>query len=436
MRDRQSHQSTNADRTAESTINQSQQTMERLIDLQRNMAEMTLSALEWGESAQRQGLEMTQSMFESAPGPQFTESMMERYLEGMEAIVPEMEQAMEQGMQAATQPGMAGLSETGTRAGQTSERASGQRRRTEQRPTRQGAGMGEQYGSSDRPRNEGSQGQQRGGQRRRTGGRGTAMPEMPEQQRPPQQSMGGTRSGPQDYGGRGSTASQGTAERTRGQPGPETEQRGSSGRPRSRGAQQDSPAGEQYPQTGEWVTPQEYGGESTGATDYQQRPLSAAPSPSSASGSRDFDEQSRRGGTGPRQEPQRGPSSTQFEQGRRQGQEGRHQESRHPPTSEARQERGRAGGQSGSSDRSRVDRMQEQPSEGGQSGPGPGQTEQGRLRDQYSQRLDTDRGGPDDRPDERDRATQRRAREGTDARSEQPSQQTEGSSSEEPPEEE
>ncbi|ELY74555.1 hypothetical protein C487_15404 [Natrinema pallidum DSM 3751] len=117
MREQQSQQSTdtNAERMAESTMNQSQQAMEQLLDLQRNAARMTLSALEWQETAQQQGLEMTKSMLESVPGPQFTESMMQSYLQGMEAVMPEMEQVMEQGMQAAAQPQMEQMEQMGTR---------------------------------------------------------------------------------------------------------------------------------------------------------------------------------------------------------------------------------------------------------------------------------------------------------------------------------
>ncbi|SDQ90052.1 hypothetical protein [Natronobacterium texcoconense] len=100
MRDQQS----GSDSTAEmqrTTIDQSQEAMEQLIDLQRNMARMTLSAMKWQETAQKQGMEMTRSMMGSFPGQEFTQSMLENYLQGMQAVMPEMERAIEKGRQAA-----------------------------------------------------------------------------------------------------------------------------------------------------------------------------------------------------------------------------------------------------------------------------------------------------------------------------------------------
>lgn len=380
MRDHQSQQPT--ERMGESTIERSQQTMERLIDLQRNMAEMTLSALEWGESAQRQGLELTQSMLESAPGPQFTESMMERYLEGMEAIVPEMEQAMAEGTRAVTTPGMPGADGTGH-----AERAGG---RTGAAGRRMEAGTGR---SSGRPRTEGQRYQGRqGGERGRTTEerrRPThrSMGEPPSQQpmdghRSTQQPMGEQRrSPPQPMAGRGSNRRQ-------------RDRQASSDRSQSRQPQRSAGPGEEYPETGEWVTPREYGGESTGTAEYQQRPLSAAPNPSSAESERDY-------------------------------QRGRDQPGR--PT--------------GSGDRSRGAREGHRPTEGERSEPGPGQTEQGRLREQYAQRIDPDRSGADrvdagrGEDDDRGRSPERRAMEGTDVTAEQPQQPTETPTDELPEEE-
>lgn len=59
------------------------------------MARMALSAMQWQDTAQRQGLEITRSMMQGFPGQQFTESMMRSYLQGLEAVTPEMERAME-----------------------------------------------------------------------------------------------------------------------------------------------------------------------------------------------------------------------------------------------------------------------------------------------------------------------------------------------------
>ncbi|OLZ41201.1 hypothetical protein A6E15_09470 [Natrinema saccharevitans] len=412
---------------AESTIERSQRTMERLIDLQRNMAEMTLSALEWGESAQRQGIELTQSMLESAPGPQFTESMMERYLEGMEAIVPEMEQAMAEGTQAVTDPEMAGAAGTGR--------------------------------SSDRPRTQESRGRQYRGRRGgnepgwTTGGRQRPSPQsMAEQPQPSQQSRGGRQPTGQRRstgGGQRSTQQPTSAKHRSAQPmaGQQSNQRrrdrqASSDRSRSRRPRQSARSGDRYPETGDWVTPREYGGESTGTTEYQQRPLSAAPNPSPADGSRAVDGQSRGGETGPRQESQRGPSSTGIERGQQGGRRGQPREPQPRPTADSQRGHGRSGESMGGGDRSRAARASDRPAEGGQPGPGPERTEQGRLRDQYARRADTDRAeseqGSIDRGEgaEPERSSERRRKADTDAQSDQSRPPTERRVTDESPEEE
>lgn len=372
MREQQPQQSTetNTEQMAESTMNQSQQAMEQLIDLQRNVARMTLSALKWQETAQQQGLEMTKSMLENAPGPQFTESMMQSYLQGMEAVMPEMEQVMERGMQAAAQPQMeqVGLMED----------------RMRNQPSGQG-----QRGTSGH-----TGGQQLGGQRtehRQTGGGMRS-----------QQGMGRQRQmqTPAQMGG----------------------QQGQSGRSQPHPSQQ-------YSQTGEWVTPQEYGGESTGASGYQQQPMTASPTHSSGPGSEQFGGQSQRG---------------QFEQGHQAERQSQSQGSR--PRTEGQQGPGQHGSQPRSSDRTQRGREYDQPTQPQQSS--PGQTEQGRLREQYSQRIDTDRreggergrqgrgeqspmrGRPSQRSeadtgrDEPTRSPERRAMEETDVTSEQPQRPT------------
>ncbi|WP_255682002.1 hypothetical protein [Natrinema sp. SYSU A 869] len=293
MREQQTQQSTemNTEQMAESTMNQSQQTMEQLIDLQRNVARMTLSALKWQETAQQQGLEMTKSMLESVPGPQFTESMMQSYLQGMEAIMPEMEQVMERGMQAAAQPQMAQMEQMGNQM-------TGQGRMTEQGMSQQGMG---QRGTSGRMDSQQMGGQQAGSQR-------MGSP-MHSQQGMSQQGMTGQRTGHQQTGG-GMRAQQGMDR----QPQMQTQaqmggQQGSSGRSQS----------QQYPQTGEWVTPQEYGGESTAASGSRQEPMTAAPGHSSGTESEQFGGQAQGGGPGRSQRGfEGGPASGQgqFEQGR------------------------------------------------------------------------------------------------------------------------
>lgn len=114
----------------QTTMNQGQRAIEQAIDLQRNVARMTLSAMQWQTTAQQQGFEMTKSMMQSVPGQQFTESMMQNYLQGLEAVSPEMERALESGMQAATRP------DEGQRMGQDQRRGG----RTETRRARQESG--------------------------------------------------------------------------------------------------------------------------------------------------------------------------------------------------------------------------------------------------------------------------------------------------------
>ncbi|WP_435552548.1 hypothetical protein [Natrinema sp. CGMCC1.2065] len=425
MRDHQSQQSTDRERMAESTIERSQQTMERLIDLQRNMAEMTLSALEWGESAQRQGMEMTQSMFESAPGPQFTASMMERYLEGMEAIVPEMEDAMEAGTRAVTHPGTPGVAGTGYSSGQAyqGQQGGGERGGTmerRQRPTNQS------IGEQPQPSQQSMGGRQSTGQHRSMGGNRPPTDRQPTGgQRSPQQPMSGQQRPFQSMAGQQSNQQQ------RGR-------QASSGRSQSQWPQQSARPGEAYPETGEWVTPQEYGGESTGTAEYQQRPLSAAPNPSPSEGSRVTEGRPQGGETGDPQESQRGRSST----GTDRGPQGQPREPQRRPTADSQRGHGQSGESMAGGDRSHAARAGDRPTEGGQSGPGPGRTEQGRIRDQYARRADTDRGereqGGIDRGEgtEPDRSSERRGMADTDVPPDQPRPPTERAATDEPPEEE
>lgn len=84
---------------------QGRRALEQTIEVQRNTARMMLSILEWQETAQTQGLEFTKSMFRS-------------YVEGVEAMLPEMRQAVEEGQEAmrtgmeATQVAQAGPPES------------------------------------------------------------------------------------------------------------------------------------------------------------------------------------------------------------------------------------------------------------------------------------------------------------------------------------
>ncbi|WP_247000301.1 hypothetical protein [Halosolutus gelatinilyticus] len=190
----------------QATMNRGQEAIEQTIDLQRNMARTALSAMKWGDTAQRQGLEITQSMMQGFPGQQFTEAMMESYLQGLEAVMPEMERAMEKGMRAAAQPGM--------EMGQQLEDAGQQPERT-----------GQQMGHTDQGTIGGMETPDRGSQQ--TGDRLTG--EQTGRQ-PADQSTRGMGSGQPDR------SSQGTGGRS-----------------------------QQYSQTGEWI-PREgpYGGESSG----------------------------------------------------------------------------------------------------------------------------------------------------------------------------
>ncbi|WP_254768134.1 hypothetical protein [Salinilacihabitans rarus] len=67
------------------TADQGQRALQQAIELQRNAARMTLSALEWQDTTQRQGIE-------------FTKSLLRNYLQGVESIAPEMGRAMQEGM--------------------------------------------------------------------------------------------------------------------------------------------------------------------------------------------------------------------------------------------------------------------------------------------------------------------------------------------------
>ncbi|WP_408958790.1 hypothetical protein [Natrinema sp. 74] len=321
MRQHRSQQSTDTERMAESTMNQSRQAFEQLIDLQRNMAQMTLSAIRWQEIAQQQGLEMTKSMLENTPGPQFTESMMESYLQGMEEMMPEMEQVMEEGFEAAAQPQMAQMEQMESRMQEMGQQP-GQMQETGQQP---GRGRMSEHGMDQQPSTGRAGGQQFGDQQTES------------------QAMTGPTSG----------------QRPQTQPQPQAQTTGQGG-PTGRSR-------EQYPETGEWVSPGEYGGEPAGASGIERQPQSTD----------QFEDRSQQGGPDrSRQEPGRAPPTGSAERQREQAQPPQQSRSRQPqemqPGTPAR------GGEQGG-DRA----TQQQP-------PQP-QSEQGRPPEGYSQRLDTDR---------------------------------------------
>ena len=92
----------------QTTINQAQSAFEQAFELQRNATKMALSMLEMQDTAGRQGLEVTKTF-------------MQNYLQGVEAIMPEIEETMETGMRSAMQGGPAmhgGSTDTGRRGGQ------------------------------------------------------------------------------------------------------------------------------------------------------------------------------------------------------------------------------------------------------------------------------------------------------------------------------
>ena len=111
----------------QTTTNQSQQTLEQTVELQRNVAKMVLSALQWQDTAQRQGLELTKTILQN-------------YIQGVEAALPQMEKAMEQGMQAGSMGSTFGTGGgEGTRSGQFQGQQGFQGQQPQQgRPTEQG----------------------------------------------------------------------------------------------------------------------------------------------------------------------------------------------------------------------------------------------------------------------------------------------------------
>ncbi|MFC4544724.1 hypothetical protein ACFO5R_22580 [Halosolutus amylolyticus] len=149
MRDYQQSQSDPTAQIQQTTMTQGQEAMEQAIDLQRNVARMALSAMKWQETAQRQGVELTASMLQGLPGQRFTESTMESYLQGLEAVVPEMERAIETGVSAATQPG----SGQGRRMGQPQPSGQMGGQQPTGRPDRQHSG-GQQPEPQRRPRQD------------------------------------------------------------------------------------------------------------------------------------------------------------------------------------------------------------------------------------------------------------------------------------------
>lgn len=121
-------------------VNQGQEMLEGTIELQRDATKMMLSALEWQETAQRQGIELSKSMLQN-------------YLEGVQAVVPGMEEAMRSGTSASQGPRSGPEYETASQGwgqppGQTPtyEQGAGQSR---QAPEPQG------YQGADQPQGQG-----------------------------------------------------------------------------------------------------------------------------------------------------------------------------------------------------------------------------------------------------------------------------------------
>ncbi|WP_440765258.1 hypothetical protein [Natronorubrum sp. DTA7] len=337
MRDNQQFQQSRHEPTEQlqqSTMNQGQAAIEQAIDLQRNIARMTLSAMQWQDTAQRQGVEITKSMMQGFPGQRFTQSMMESYLQGLEAVMPEMERAMEKGMQAATQaqpgPGqqMGSQHQSGQRMGQSDQ----------------------QFGSQQRMGGQHQSGQQFGGQMGDQRSTGRTSGQQPGGQQPPDQQMGGQQQPHQQM----------------------ADQPQSSQRMGQHTHQQER----QYPQTGEWVSQAgTYGGEASGPAD-QQRAQQMGPG--SQSGQQSQSHAGRQSQSRP-DESHSQPTGA----GSQQGSFGHETQQRSQP-----QQRG--------GDRPARGREQEhrrQDREVGQSTP-RGQSSQPRNeRGQYSQRIDTDRRG-------------------------------------------
>lgn len=365
MRQNQSQQSADTRQTAESTMDQGQRAMEQLIELQRNVARTTLSALEWQETAQQQGLELTRSMLQNTPGQQFTESMMQRYLQGMEAVMPEMERVMERGFEAASDPQMNQREQMGGQRERTGGQFTDRGRQDQQESARHGTrGRTESLPLQAR----GSQLSTQGMQRQSTGsqqmGQSTSAQGATDRQgigQQPETPMGQQR-GMQPGQRQGMQPNQ-----QRGTGGDQHETSDHSRPHRSQQSQEPT----QYAQTGEWVSPGEYGGESAGTSGFQQQSLTTEPS-----------------------------HSRQFEQGsqRDRGMQGSHQrpEPHQFRGAESRQEQGRIqhGESIQQSEQELPDRERGQSAQQRQS---PMQTGQGRLREQYSQRIDPDRRGQGDR---------------------------------------
>lgn len=237
MTDQQSQ--SNTDPTTQlqrTTMNQGREALEQLLNVQRSMAQLTLSALQWQQTAQKQGMEMSQSMLDQFPGQEFTQSMLESYLEGMETMAPEMERALERGAAAGT-------------AAQA-----GARSQSEVQPQSQ-----HQPQSQPQARTPPTRGAQRSGREPSMEGHTAQM----GRQQPSAGETGHRQTGDQH------------AERTRRQMGRQPQQR-----------QSQQPT-EAYPQTGEWIErgqsqarsqsqPREnqgttYGGESASATSPEHR---------------------------------------------------------------------------------------------------------------------------------------------------------------------
>ena len=171
------------------TIDQGQEAFEQVFELQRTAAQMTLTALEWQDT-------VTRSMLEQFPaqqqGIELTKSMLETYLEGMEAMAPKMKGAMEEGMRAGAmggeQPeGMQGRQGAPSEQAQPQQMEGGSQQRQRQPPAQSHQQQQPQQTGQWIPQDQQPQGQQPQGQ-------------QPQSQQPQGQQHGGGQRTPQQRG--------------------------------------------------------------------------------------------------------------------------------------------------------------------------------------------------------------------------------------------
>lgn len=189
------------DRTSErrrTTVDQTRDTFEQAFELQRSATKMALSILEIQDTAGRQGLE-------------FTKSMMQTYLQGVESMAPAMEHAMEEGMEHAVEEGMEAATAPARMAGQEFQESSGQypQQFDTTRAERQPPGM-DRYGTpreaERRPQQQPQETMGRRTPRPEPGGYGETgqwIPEEQAQQHPRQEYGPRPRPGPEPQERRG-----------------------------------------------------------------------------------------------------------------------------------------------------------------------------------------------------------------------------------------